>query len=57
MGNSALGDERRTKKAKTLMETRVSHHQHGSAREEKILQPPPMEGKGPREGQRMAIGQ
>ena len=38
MGNSALGDERRTKKAKSLMETRVSHHQHGLAREEKILQ-------------------
>ena len=27
-------------KAKSLMERRVSHHQHGSAGEEKILRPP-----------------
>ena len=34
------GEERRTKKAKSLMERTVSHHQHGFAREEKIPQPP-----------------
>ena len=27
-------------KAKSPMERRVAHHQHGSAGEEKILQPP-----------------